>query len=42
MAGESLDRAVAVAEAELADLDVRRAALVGRLAAFTSRCPAAV
>ncbi len=37
MAGESLDRAIAVTEAELADLDVRRAAVVARLAALTEQ-----
>jgi superfamily II DNA or RNA helicase len=34
MTGESLDRAIAVTEAELADLDMRRAAVVERLAAL--------
>jgi len=35
MTGESLDRAIAVTEAELAGLDVRRAGAVERLAALT-------
>jgi superfamily II DNA or RNA helicase len=41
MAGESLDRAIAAAEAELADLDARRAAAVERLAALTEQRRAA-
>ena len=45
MTGEGLDRAIAVTEAELADLDMRRAAVVGRLSALTqqrlSSCAAA-
>jgi len=37
MTGESFDRAIAVAEAELAGLDMRRAAAVERLAALTEQ-----
>jgi hypothetical protein len=37
MTGESLDRAIAVTEAELAGLDMRRAGAVERLAALTEQ-----